>query len=92
MEVIALHNQSIFDIALQYFGTVEAAFDIALLNKISVTDILPVGLKLELPAIDYGFRQVLNYYKSNRIAPATADRDSYLISDYIFSQTLPFIL
>lgn len=92
MEITVLHNQTIFDIALQSFGSVEAVFDIALLNGISVTDILPVGLNLELPDADYGFREVVNYYKSNRIAPATADRDSYLLSDYIFSQTLPIIL
>lgn len=87
-----LHNQTIFDIAIQYFGTVEATYHIAMLNDISITDVLPVSLELMLPEKDYGFNEVVNYYRSNKIAPATADRDAYLISDYIFSQTLPIIL
>lgn len=92
MKIKVLHNQTIFDIAIQYFGTIDAAYDIALLNDISITDVLPVIFELLLPDNDYGFNEVVNYYKSNRITPATADKDSYLISEYIFSQTLPIIL
>lgn len=92
MKIKVLHNQTIFDIAVQYFGTVDAAYDIAFLNDIGITDVLPVSLELRLPPNDYGFNEVVNYYKSNRITPATADRESYLISDYIFSQKLPIIL
>ena len=91
-KIKVLHNQTIFDIAIQYFGTVDAAFDIAMLNNISITDVLPISLELSLPETDYGFNEVVSYYKSNKVAPATADQDSYLISDYIFSQTLPIIL
>lgn len=71
MKVKVLHNQSLFDIAIMYFGTANAVFEIALLNNISVTEVLHAGLELLLPNTDYGFNEVVNYYRSNRIAPAT---------------------
>lgn len=67
--ITLLQGQSLFDIALQHCGSMEAAFDIAALNDIAVTD-NPAGMALQLPApID---TMVVTYYKNNDIKPATA--------------------
>ena len=70
MEIKVLNGQSLFDIAIQAAGTVEAVFDIALANGISITDDLEPGTVLVVPAVLN--RQVAEYYRVNNIRPATA--------------------
>lgn len=71
MATIKVQNgQSIFDIALQHCGDVAAAFDIAVLNDILLTDALAAGQSLAIPAVVN--TDVVNYYKSRGIVPATA--------------------
>jgi hypothetical protein len=70
MEVRVLNGQSLFDIAIQAAGSVEAAFDIALANGIGITDDLPAGTVLVIPAVLN--RRVVDYYRTNDIKPATA--------------------
>lgn len=68
-----LHNQSLLDLAIQHTGTAENAFALALANGLSLTDDLTAGESLQLTA--YGIQQnkeVLNYYQSKNIQPATA--------------------
>jgi hypothetical protein len=71
--MIALPNQSIFDIALMLSGSSEAAFQLALQNNISITDNI-AGIELTEPAIIN--RQIVNHYKQNNILPATADHQN----------------
>lgn len=71
MVVRVLHNQSLLDIAIQEYGTIEAAFDLALANGLEVTDMLTPGMVLELPISDYEDRDIANYFKSRKIHPAT---------------------
>mgnify|MGYP001264975549 FL=1 len=72
MATIKVQNgQSIFDIALQHCGDVAAAFDIAVLNDILLTDALAAGQSLAIPAVVN--TDVVNYYKSRGIVPATDD-------------------
>ena len=91
-KIKVLHNQTMFDIAIQHFGTVNAAYDIALLNDLCVSDVLPVSMELKIPDEDYGFSESVNYYLSNKITPASADKDVYLINEFIFNQPLPIIV
>jgi hypothetical protein len=70
MEVRVLNGQSLFDIAIQAAGSVEAVFDIALAGGIRITDELPAGTVLVIPAVVSG--QVADYYAANGIKPATA--------------------
>lgn len=88
MTIIALQNQSVFDIALQYYGTIEAVFDIAELNDLSITSNLQPGSVVKIPPIDYGYKEVANYYNNNKIEPATAlgfNRRQQLL-DYLLPQ------
>jgi hypothetical protein len=73
MQIKALNNQSLFDIAIQTLGSAEAAFDLALANNISITDDLEAGQILTVPqaANDYVKKQTVEYYKINDIKPAT---------------------
>jgi hypothetical protein len=69
--IIALGNQSLFDIAIQYCGTVEAVFDFALLNGIGITQELIPGQTLLVANKDYGCSEIVNYFSNNGIKPAT---------------------
>lgn len=63
-------RQSVLDIALQYCGALEAAFDIALSNGISLSDDLTIGQQLVVPEpID---KTMAWHYNVNGILPATA--------------------
>lgn len=71
VEVRISHNQSLLDIAIQEYGTIQAAFDLALANGLEVTDQLTPGMTLELPVSEYEDRDVAQYFKSRKIHPAT---------------------
>lgn len=70
METIVLDGQSLFDIAIQQCGTVEAAFSFAILNDIAVTDELKVGTVLATAPVQN--RRIAEYYAMKSLAPATA--------------------
>jgi hypothetical protein len=78
MKIIALHNQTLLDIAIRHCGNVEAVPDIAVLNNISITDDLVPGQPIELPFKDYGNQEVIDYFSVNKIDPATALTDEQI--------------
>lgn len=49
--VIVVSGQSLLDIAVQAAGSVEAAFEIAAANGLSVTDELTAGMSLAIPTV-----------------------------------------
>lgn len=51
MEVEVKYNQSLIDVAIEHLGSAEMALDIALLNGISLTDVLVPGTSLLLPEV-----------------------------------------
>lgn len=65
-----LARQSIFDIAIQECGSTEAAFDIAELNNISMSDDLNPLVDLIMPAVVN--TKIEAYFATNTIRPATA--------------------
>lgn len=69
-------DQSLFDIALIYFGGTNAAFQVARANNVSVTDMLLTGREIELPELDRIDSNV-NFYKNNNIEPATGDNNVF---------------
>lgn len=71
MEITVLHNQSLFDIAIQHTGVVENAFSIAKANNISITAFLASGSKLTIPTEVQINNDVKNYYDARKIQPAT---------------------
>lgn len=72
MKIIILHNQSLLDLALQHTGKVENAFELAMVNELSITDSVEAGERLELPENIAQERDILAYYQAKNIQPATA--------------------
>lgn len=68
IKVIA--NQSVFDVAVQAMGNVDAAFDLAYANEISVTSELLPGQELIIPDSAFSNQEVSAYYtgKNKKIA------------------------
>ena len=72
MKIIALHNQTLHDIAIRHCGSIDAVIDIAVLNNVSITDDLVPGHLLNLPTKDYAAQEVINFFELNQMEPATA--------------------
>lgn len=72
MEITVLNNQSLLDIAIQHTGSVENCFAIAAANGLAVSDLLSAGSILIIPGTLKNDTDILNYYTSKKIMPATA--------------------
>lgn len=72
------HRQNLLDIAIQTTGGLDALFEIAMDNGISISQQLAPGteLKIKQPAAN---AVVLNYYNRNKILPATAGSENILL-------------
>lgn len=67
--ITAQHNQSLLDIAIQYYGNAQAAVLLAIVNGKPVSYVALVGERLH--EIDQTPNQVATYFKSRNIIPAT---------------------
>ncbi|ALC97827.1 hypothetical protein [Capnocytophaga sp. oral taxon 323] len=72
MQIIVLHNQSLLDACLQHTGSLEGLFDLALANAVSLTDELSAGQNLQVPDGIATDRDILGYYTTRGLQPATA--------------------
>ena len=79
--VTALNNQSLFDIAIQVYGSVAYVFELAVANGISITDELTAGQQIEVPEIEVESKGVQAYFLANQIKPATAIRPEDIALD-----------
>lgn len=70
--ITAVSNQSLLDIAIQEDGNVLAAFEWAVANGISITDVLVSGQKLKTLNSSYRNSEVANYFKGKSQMVATA--------------------
>ena len=75
MEIIVLHKQSLFDIAIQHTGNVMNAFLIATANDFSITAFLVAGSKLIIPSTIILDKEIKAYYDAKTIQPATETTD-----------------
>ena len=68
-KIIPLNRQSLLDIALQTSGNIEAAFDLAADNDISISEPLETDAALRsVPVVD---QKVVNRYEAVDVRPAT---------------------
>lgn len=70
MTIRAKDNQSLFDLAIQSSGSIEAAVSMAVLNDLALSDELVPGTAIEESSVVSS--QIVNYYISRGILPATA--------------------
>jgi len=73
--VTVVHGQSMFDLALQCSGTVEAAFAMSELNDTAVTEHLADGASLACAPVES--RRVVAFYERNTLTAATDTDISY---------------
>lgn len=69
--IIGYKNQSLFDLAIQSYGSIEASIKMALENDLSVTDELEVGGTMKLPELNIGRTSIVKYYNQKNIKPGT---------------------
>ena len=92
-KVKVLHNQNLFDIAIERQGDVRSVFDLALENELSVTDVLLAGMALDVADTPYKNIDIADYYQRRKQQIATADTNSATtVNMYVFPQLLPLIL
>jgi hypothetical protein len=70
--VIAYKNQSLFDLSIKNYGTVDAVVLLAFHNNMSITEELTPGQVIEIPELEVMRRRIVDYYKRKEINPATA--------------------
>ena len=89
--IIVLENQSFLDIAIQEYGSVYAALDLAIANAMSITDDLVPGQKLKPVNSNFKIQEVADYFKSKKqnIATYTAFVP-IVIDDYSLPGELPY--
>lgn len=83
--VKVLAHQTMLDIAVQEYGTVEAVFLIAQANDLSPTVKLEAGAELLLPDVVLN-REMQTYCKNNRVSPATSETAESEIRLRIFTE------
>ena len=63
-------GQTLADIAIQEYGSLEALPVLAAANAIGMTDTLEAGSRLQLPDVNFN-RLIQQYCKANDVSPAT---------------------
>jgi hypothetical protein len=69
--MIVLDRQNLLDLAIQQYGTAEAAFELALANDISLTDDLVAGQELLFKPVEASNKAIADYYANRQLKPAT---------------------
>ena len=72
MKIVTQDRQCLFDIAVQYMGSAEGAYNLAQRLNCAITDELPIGTAIEIYADDVIDNGVAQCYALNAIAPATS--------------------
>lgn len=86
MKVTVRTGQTLADIAIQEYGSLEAVFLLAWENGISPTVELSGGAGLERPDATFD-REMERYCRDNRVSPATARTETDVTDTGIFTDT-----
>jgi hypothetical protein len=76
MELTVGHNQNLFDISIQKNGNVQTVFELALLNKISITDNIEPAQKIEVATSDLIVSELVDYFINRQQKVATGSIDT----------------
>jgi hypothetical protein len=72
MKTVVQAGQTLLDIAVQEYGTIEAAFMLARTNDMGITDTLQAGQEIETPEKVYN-SELADYCQRNSVCPATSN-------------------
>jgi hypothetical protein len=81
MQVINVqHKQCLLDIAMQYQGSINNVFGIAISNEISVTQLLVAGSNLVVPEVETNGEQkgIIYFLNKKQHIPASMDDNTAL--------------
>lgn len=84
MEVRAKDGQTLSDIAIQEYGSLEAVMELARVNGMSVTEIPGAGRELKLAEGSWN-KAMSSWCKSHGVSPAT-ERDASGLKQRIFTE------
>ena len=84
MKVTVRAGQTLADIAIQEYGSLEAAMELARANGLPLTDIPAPGSELQLPDVVCD-KAMADFCKANGVSPAT-QRDTSGIKLRIFTE------
>lgn len=83
MKVISIYGQSLMDITIQEVVNIEALFEIAVLNQVSISDEIDAGQSIN---VNINFEGSSDYFKrSNRSISTFKDQYNSINYDYGFS-------
>lgn len=85
MKTVVQAGQTLLDIAVQEYGTIEAVFMLAKANKLSVTDTLQAGQEIEIPEKVYN-SELADYCQRNNVCPGTSEAAYSAIRLRIFTE------
>ena len=85
MKITVKNNQTLADIAIQEYGTIEGVFLLAQANDISPTELLKTGQQLTRPDAVLN-KEMENYCRKNGVSPATAQTADSPIKLRIFTE------
>lgn len=74
------HKQSVLDLSVQAFGSMDAFMDMAVENDISITENLTPGDELSLPEFSEKKTDIIAFYNKNQIKPSTALLDDSIVT------------
>ena len=74
MKTVVQAGQTLLDIAVQEYGTIEAAFMLARTNDMGITDTLQAG------------QELADYCQRNSVCPATSETASNAVRLRIFTE------
>ena len=86
MQKTLLHNQSLLDFTLHHCGTLQSIIDVAIENKINITDTLAAGTNLTLPNGTVKDNEIVSFYYDKKIIPACGYIEEIEIDDYGFPE------
>jgi hypothetical protein len=89
-------GQSLVDVALQELGSLEALFDLADANGLTITDLIAPGRQLQVPASAAAFPDLVRYYASRRqrvntgapLPPLLRKRRDFKANDFLIKDWL----
>ena len=82
MKTVVQAGQTLLDIAVQEYGTIEAAFMLARTNDMGITDTLQAGQEIETVYNS----ELADYCQRNSVCPATSETASNAVRLRIFTE------
>lgn len=72
-KIVVQYGQSVWDIAIQYYGSADGVYYLMLDNSLNLNDNVIAGTKLNIRENTYINKAIVDYYNKKTLVPATGD-------------------